>query len=54
MLPAERQTYIKELIQAENHIKISELSKRLDVSDMTIHRDVKVLIDEGVVVKTFG
>lgn len=54
MLPAERQTYIKELIQAENHIKISELSKRLNVSDMTIHRDVKVLIDEGVVVKTFG
>lgn len=54
MLPAERQKYIKEMIQTKNHIKIAELSKRLGVSDMTIHRDVKPLVKEGTIVKTFG
>lgn len=35
-------------------MKISELSKALGVSEMTIHRDLKPLIEEGIVIKTFG
>lgn len=54
MLPIERQRRIKELIQHNENMKISELSKLLSVSEMTIHRDIKPLIAEGLLVKTFG
>lgn len=54
MLPLERQNRIKELVFERINMKISELSKELDVSEMTVHRDLKSLIDEGFVVKTFG
>lgn len=54
MLPIERQNRIRELIQAKKSIKISELSKELAVSEMTIHRDLKPLIHEGMIIKTFG
>lgn len=54
MLPKERQNRIKELLQAKQYIKISELSTELGVSEMTIHRDLKPLINEGIVIKTFG
>lgn len=54
MLPIERLHEIKERIQAEKNIKIADLSKDLGVSEMTIHRDLKPLIEEGLVVKTFG
>src|SRR5690625_3764707 len=54
MLPIERQNRIRELIRTKENIKISELSKELSVSDMTIHRDLKPLITEGLIVKTFG
>lgn len=54
MLPVERQSLIKEWITAQHHMKISELSLRLKVSEMTVHRDIQPLIDEGVIVKTFG
>src|SRR5699024_257013 len=48
------QKYIKEMIQTKHHLKIAELSKLLGVSEMTVHRDVEPLVDEGVIVKTFG
>lgn len=35
-------------------MKISDLSSTLAVSEMTIHRDLKPLIEEGFVIKTFG
>lgn len=54
MLPVERQNRIRELITKQHNMKISELSKILGVSEMTVHRDVKTLIDEGYVTKTFG
>ncbi|MFC7392035.1 DeoR family transcriptional regulator [Scopulibacillus cellulosilyticus] len=54
MLPIERQKLIKKWIEEQKDMKISELSRRLNVSEMTIHRDVQALIDEGTVVKTFG
>lgn len=54
MLPVERLNRIKELIQEKKNIKIAELSSELNVSEMTIHRDLKPLVEEGLIVKTFG
>ena len=54
MLPVERQNRIKMLMQEREHMKISELSQELAVSEMTIHRDLKPLINQGFVIKTFG
>ncbi len=54
MLPIERIKRIKELVQKRQVIKISELSNLLNVSEMTIHRDIKPLIDDGIILKTFG
>lgn len=54
MLPVERLHRIKEIITTRKNVKISELSKELDVSEMTIHRDIKPLVDDGFVIKTFG
>ena len=54
VLPIERRNRIKALIKEREHMKIAELSEILDVSEMTIHRDLKPLIDEGFVMKTFG
>lgn len=54
MLPIERQRKIKELVEQNKTVKISWLSEELGVSEMTVHRDIKPLIDQGIIVKTFG
>jgi|SRR5690625_174165 len=54
MLPAERLKYIKKLIRDKKYMKISDLSQALGVSEMTIHRDIKPLIETGIIIKTFG
>ncbi|TCP19753.1 DeoR-like protein with HTH domain [Scopulibacillus darangshiensis] len=54
MLPIERRKKIKEWITEQQHMKISDLSGRLKVSEMTIHRDIQALVEEGFIVKTFG
>ncbi len=54
MLIHERMEKIKELIQQHKHLKVADLSRMLNVSEMTIHRDVKRLVEEGWVIKTFG
>lgn len=52
MLPIERQNQIKVLLQKKKMIKVSELSELLNVSEMTIYRDIKPLVDEGFITKT--
>jgi len=54
VLPVERLQRIRELVQKKKNIKIADLSKEFGVSEMTIHRDLKPLVEEGLVVKTFG
>ncbi|WP_380028302.1 DeoR family transcriptional regulator [Effusibacillus consociatus] len=54
MLPSERQRRIKELIRDRGNLRISELSELLGVSEMTVHRDIKPLVEEGFIIKTFG
>ncbi|MFM1654379.1 DeoR family transcriptional regulator [Brevibacillus sp. B_LB10_24] len=54
MLPKERQAKIREWLESKHSLKISELSKWLGVSEMTVHRDLKPLIESGVAEKVFG
>ncbi|WP_209121207.1 DeoR family transcriptional regulator [Alkalihalobacillus sp. BA299] len=54
MLPIERQRQIRMLIQTKKTLKISELSEQFNVSEMTIYRDIKPLVEEGLISKTFG
>ncbi|MEK5441187.1 DeoR family transcriptional regulator [Fredinandcohnia sp. FSL W7-1320] len=54
MLPIERQSRIRKLIQTKKTLKISELSEQFNVSEMTIYRDIKPLVEEGLISKTFG
>lgn len=54
MLASQRQQKIRELIQNHKSLKISELSEMFHVSEMTIHRDIKPMIEEGYIEKTFG
>jgi DeoR family transcriptional regulator, copper-sensing transcriptional repressor len=54
MLPYERRERIIALIRSNKTMKIADLSKELGVSEMTIHRDLKPLVEEGFVIKTFG
>lgn len=54
ILPLERRNKIVQLIQKHKHMKISELSTTLSVSEMTIHRDIKPLIEDGTIIKTYG
>ncbi|HLU23360.1 MAG TPA: DeoR family transcriptional regulator [Bacillaceae bacterium] len=54
MLPIERQKQIKRLIQEKKTLKISDLSEQFQVSEMTIYRDIKPLVEEGFITKTFG
>lgn len=54
MLPTERRERIRELIREGRHVKISDLSRALGVSEMTIYRDLKPILEEGWVKKTYG
>lgn len=54
MLPIDRQKQIRKLIQKDKTLKISELSKRFNVSEMTVYRDIKPLLEEGLISKTPG
>lgn len=54
MFQNDRQKTIMELIQEKRTLKTSELSEFFNVSEMTIYRDIKPLIEQGLVIKTFG
>jgi DeoR/GlpR family transcriptional regulator of sugar metabolism len=50
----DRQKKIMQLVQEKGSAKIAELSQQLAVSEMTIHRDIKPLVERGFIVKTYG
>ncbi|PJG86106.1 DeoR/GlpR family DNA-binding transcription regulator [Conservatibacter flavescens] len=54
MIPAERQKKILNLIQQKSIASISELTDLLNVSHMTIRRDIQKLEDDGKVVSVSG
>ena len=54
MLPRQRQTHILERIRQQGGVKVADLVRDLDVSDMTIRRDLDALAQSGLVVKVHG
>jgi len=49
-----RQERIIELIQRDGHVKVSELSETLRVSEITIRRDLIILEKKNLIERTFG
>lgn len=54
LLPAERQQRILEILREEFTIRGTRLSELLDVSEMTIRRDLDILEKKGLVERTHG
>ncbi|MFF2446093.1 DeoR family transcriptional regulator [Neobacillus sp. NPDC058068] len=54
MLPIERRQQIIKWLDKEGSLAISEISIRLQVSEMTVYRDIKPLLEENVISKTSG
>lgn len=45
---------IRSVVEAEGRVKVVELARVLDVSEMTIRRDLDLLADQGAVVRVRG
>ncbi len=54
MLKAERYKFITELIEEKGIIKINDIQNELNVTDMTIRRDLKELEDKGILDRVHG
>lgn len=54
MLVVTRLNKIKEIVQEEKSVTVSELSELFHVTPETIRRDLKTLEDSGVLKKTYG
>lgn len=54
MFIAERQTKIIEMIQQNGSVQVEYLAKKLNVSQMTIRRDLKKLTDDGIIERCHG
>ena len=54
LIPAERRNHIFDLVQKEGSVGVARLSKLLDISEVTIRRDLDLLEQEGVLERTHG
>lgn len=54
MLARERQSYILERVRLHGAVKVSDLTRALSVSDMTVRRDLDLLARQGLVDKVHG
>ncbi|MGQ5111537.1 DeoR family transcriptional regulator [Bacillus halotolerans] len=54
MLPINRQQHILEWLKKEGALRISDISQRFGVSEMTVYRDVNQLVQSNQVIKTAG
>ncbi|MEN2767160.1 DeoR/GlpR family DNA-binding transcription regulator [Ornithinibacillus xuwenensis] len=54
MQPSERRNWVLEKIQVEGKVEIDQLATELDVSPMTIRRDLDQLEEEGHVIRIHG
>ncbi|MFQ6067485.1 MAG: DeoR/GlpR family DNA-binding transcription regulator [bacterium] len=54
MLAKERQQKILQKIKFRRAVKVSELSKLFNVSEMTIRRDLEKLSDQGLIERVYG
>ena len=54
MLAAQRQALILEEVQRRGAVRVSDLTRQFGVSEMTIRRDLDLLVQQGVVDKVHG
>ena len=54
LIPAERQKLISELVRSQGVVKVADLRDRLDVSEITVRRDLETLEQKGVLERTHG
>jgi DeoR/GlpR family transcriptional regulator of sugar metabolism len=54
LLARQRQAYILERVREDGGVRVSDLVRDLDVSDMTIRRDLERLHERGLVEKVHG
>lgn len=53
-IPADRQTRIRRIIEEKGVVKVVDLSRRFNVTELTIRRDLDVLEKQGVLDRTHG
>ena len=53
-IPADRQTRIRRIIEEKGVVKVVELSRQFNVTELTIRRDLDVLESQGVLDRTHG
>src|SRR3954471_8349082 len=54
MLAAQRQSWILEEVRRHGAVRVTELVAALNVSDMTVRRDLDALAEQGLVTKVHG
>lgn len=54
MYAIERRRIIKEYLKEHNQVQVQELSRILDVSEVTVRRDLEFLEKEGLLTRTHG
>jgi len=54
LIPAQRRNVILDLLQQQGSVRVAHLSELLDVSDVTIRRDLGLLEQEGLLERTHG
>lgn len=54
VLARQRQERILEIVRSEGAARVSELIELLDVSDMTVRRDLEVLASRGLIARVHG
>ena len=47
MIKAERQSFIKEMVEREGTLSVHEIAAHLEVSEMTVRRDLEELSMRG-------
>ena len=52
--PAQRHEFIMEQLRESGHVQVSDLSKRLGVSKVTIRKDLRALEDRDLLHRTYG
>lgn len=51
---AERQDHILQLLKKQGHVSVSELSQQLEVSEVTIRKDLRALEERDLLYRTHG
>lgn len=54
MLPADRQRFIQDLAMKKGSVSVNELAADLDVSELTIRRDLDLLCSKGILERSHG